>query len=82
MALPFLTFPLCSQGMSPPWGLRSTAYGLLVEKIPKRENTGGWPFSVCAPQLWNSPPISLRSTTSLDGFKKGLKTHLFSEDLC
>ena len=35
-------------------------------------------FSYAAPQLWNSLPYSLRTCTSTEGFKKRLKTHLFT----
>ena len=34
-------------------------------------------FSVYAPEAWNSLPYSIRSITSIDSFKKTLKTHLF-----
>lgn len=34
-------------------------------------------FGVAAPKLWNALPSSLRASTSLDVFKKGLKTYIF-----
>ena len=34
-------------------------------------------FHACAPKLWNSLPADLRFCSSLDIFKKTLKTHLF-----
>ena len=34
-------------------------------------------FYSCAPKLWNSLPADLRFCSSLDIFKKTLKTHLF-----
>ena len=33
-------------------------------------------FSFIAPKLWNSLPDSVRNATTLDSFKKNLKTHL------
>jgi hypothetical protein len=36
-------------------------------------------FSFVAPRLWNKLPASLRSSNSLQIFKKGLKTHLFTQ---
>jgi hypothetical protein len=38
---------------------------------------GGRALSTCAPRLWNSLPISLRSETDLDTFKRNLKTFIF-----
>ena len=35
-------------------------------------------FSISAPKLWNSLPISLRSLSSTPSFKHKLKTYLFS----
>ena len=34
-------------------------------------------FSICAPKLWNSLPRTIREASSVDAFKKLLKTHLF-----
>ena len=39
--------------------------------------TGSRAFSYCAPSLWNSLPLSLRSSQSVPSFRKHLKTHLF-----
>ena len=36
-------------------------------------------FSVCAPILWNSLPVVLRSNQNIITFKKHLKTYLFKE---
>ena len=33
--------------------------------------------SVAAPRLWNSLPMELKTSTSIDIFKKKLKTYLF-----
>ncbi len=35
-------------------------------------------FSVSAPLLWNKLPLTLRQKPSVEAFKKGLKTHLFT----
>ena len=35
-------------------------------------------FSVCGPKLWNKLPKSLREVSSLENFKKMLKSHLFT----
>ena len=39
--------------------------------------TGSRAFSRCAPDLWNSLPLSLRSLDSVPRFRKHLKTYLF-----
>ena len=36
-------------------------------------------FSFVAPKLWSSPPDCVRNATTLGGFKKNLKTHLFQK---
>ena len=35
-------------------------------------------FSVCGPKIWNKLPKNLREVSSLESFKKELKTHLFT----
>ena len=35
-------------------------------------------FATCAPLLWNALPSNVRNAKSLESFKSGLKTHLFS----
>jgi len=42
---------------------------------------GGRAFSSCAPALWNSLPLDVRSAPSVDTFKTKLKTFLFNNDL-
>ena len=34
-------------------------------------------FSICGPRLWNKLPYPLKNATTLETFKKHLKTHLF-----
>ncbi|KAF7648040.1 hypothetical protein LDENG_00162940, partial [Lucifuga dentata] len=57
--------------------LRSSGSGLLT--VPRdRTKHGEAAFSLYAPVIWNKLPESLRSTTSLNFFKSGLKTFLFT----
>ena len=56
--------------------LRSNNKKLLT--VPRvKSHTGTRAFSSCAPALWNSLPLSLRSIDSKPSFRKHLKTHLF-----
>ena len=57
--------------------LRSSGKDLLKVAKSRLVHYGDKSFSVCAPSLWNDLPSSLRSSTSLDSFKNGLKTELF-----
>ena len=34
-------------------------------------------FSNAGPKLWNQLPLSIRELSSIDSFKKSLKTYLF-----
>ena len=36
-------------------------------------------FSYCGPFVWNNLPYELRTLSSIDIFKKGLKTYLFKK---
>jgi len=40
-----------------------------------RTSSGSRSFSVAAPKIWNSLPLSLRTCTSPDTFRRHLKTH-------
>jgi hypothetical protein len=51
--------------------------GLLLSVPRVKTKTGERAFSSCAPVLWNSLPLKLRSAPSVATFKKQLKTHLF-----
>ena len=60
--------------------LRSNS-GILLE-WPKRKmlvTLGGRSFYAAAPGLWNSLPLSIRTITSIEVFKKSLKTYLFQQ---
>jgi hypothetical protein len=45
----------------------------LSEQAFRLKSFGGRAFSTCTPKLWNSLPISLRSETDLDTFKRNLR---------
>ena len=69
------------------------SYELLLPYTPKRtlrstdklllttprtlSSYGDRAFYAAAPKLWNTLPLELRSCTSIDNFKKSLKTYLF-----
>ena len=56
--------------------LRSSHKNLL--SVPRTFSShGDRAFYSCAPKLWNSLPADVRFCSSLDIFKKTLKTHLF-----
>jgi len=61
--------------------LRSASKCLL--EVPKYnlKSYGKRAFSVAAPTLWNSIPIDIKTSTSIDIFKKKLKTYLFKKKL-
>ena len=58
--------------------LRSSADGLLL-LVPrvKTESFGKRSFQYAAPSVWNSLPLSVRNSQSIDIFKKTLKTHFY-----
>ncbi|EFX61540.1 hypothetical protein DAPPUDRAFT_121530 [Daphnia pulex] len=66
----------------PPEGTSLDVGGALVpisDGVPSRlKSYGNRAFSVFAPRLWNSLPLSIRSAQSLGQFRSLLKTHLFS----
>ena len=62
----------------PPCVLRSASETLLSRRQCKLACVGGRAFSVCAPVLWNELPKSLRSCSSIDAFKRPLKTFHFN----
>lgn len=54
-------------------------------QVPKNFRTktyGNRRFDCAAPFLWNNLPMTLRKLTSLDAFKRDLKTHLFRKAYC
>ena len=61
----------------PKRALRSAEQGLLIVPKTKRRTKGDRAFQFVAPSLWNALPLALRSSPSVDIFKKNLKTLLF-----
>jgi len=57
--------------------LRSSSTFQLVVPCMRRSTIGDRAFTVAAPRAWNSLPDSLHRLSSLEQFKKLLKTHLF-----
>ena len=57
--------------------LKSRDPHLLFEPRYRLASAGLRSFGVAAPRLWNSLPKNMRSITSLEFFKKTLKTHQF-----
>ena len=50
---------------------------MLHEPFLFRVQVGDRSFASCAPRLYNSLPLRIRSITEINAFKKELKTHLF-----
>ena len=63
----------------PPRLLRSSSGISLKHQNYNMKTYGHRSFSVCAPELWNSLPLSLRNSTNLAFFKSSLKTFLFKQ---
>jgi hypothetical protein len=59
--------------------LRSCSTQSLVVPKSRLKNYGDRAFAVAAPKLWNTLPQAIKEKTSLDSFKKALKSHLFRE---
>ena len=57
--------------------LRSVSNGDLVAPSSNMRTYGDRRFAVCVPKLWNSLPLSLSRSSSVDIFKNVLKTYLF-----
>ncbi len=56
---------------------RSTSQNLLFVPKTKCVTFGDRAFSVFAPSLWNTLPLTIRSADSVDSFKSQVKTFLF-----
>ena len=59
--------------------LRLSSQHLLVTPKARLKTYGERAFAVAAPRLWNSIPLELRSSSSIDIFKRHLKTYLFKQ---
>ena len=72
------TWRISSNHNVPQRTLRS-ADSLLLE-VPRFSQTtvGLRAFSISGWKVWNQLPLKLRKTTSIDSFKKDLKTHYFN----
>ena len=57
-------------------GLRERPYDLVVPRS-RLKTYGDRSFEVAAPQLWNSLPVEIRASETIEQFKSKLKTHLF-----
>ncbi len=61
----------------PPHMLRSSCAGALVEPRTSMKTYGDRAFGAVTPRLWNKLPSSVKDASSVNAFKKALKTHLF-----
>ena len=60
------------------YGLRSSKDTLYLN-IPRVDSKKGEAsFDFCGPKTWNNLPYELRSSISIESFRKKLKTYLFS----
>ena len=66
------------QPYQPSRSLRSSSKNLLVKPRFNLNSYGKRAFSVAAPDLWNSLPQDIRSSCTVDIFKRKLKTLLFT----
>ena len=76
-------------GMAPPYlsdmlryrsysrSLKSASQKRLVVHRTSMKTYGDRAFSIAGPKLWNQLPLSIRELSSVDSFKKSLKTYLF-----
>ena len=66
---------------APSLNLRSRNKALLSVPCRANKKTSERAFVHYAPVVWNSLPLDLRQCSSLDSFKRGLKTYLFTMHL-
>ena len=57
--------------------LRSAATSTLIVPSTRRSTLGDRAFPVAAPRAWNALPLSVRASSSLEIFRRELKTTLF-----
>ena len=58
--------------------LQVSERGEVMLKVPRTSTPyGDRAFSSCAPKLWNALPLHIRSSNSINYFRKQLKHHLF-----
>ena len=63
------------------YNLRSSNDSTLLNypNIKPKATLGERAFVFAAPKLWNALPRRIRESTSVDTFKRKLKTHLFEK---
>ena len=61
----------------PSRSLRSADQFLIQKGKPRTKTYGDRAFQNCAPLLWNTLPLSIRSHETVDSFKSAIKTYLF-----
>ena len=64
---------------NPPRSLRSSNSLLIKVNVGEFRRLGDRAFSITAPSVWNALPIEVRTSKSIDIFKRSLKTHLFKQ---
>ncbi len=64
---------------NPSRSLRSSGQCLLVTPYTRFKTRGDRAFQAVAPRLWNALPLPLRTLTSVESFKKQLKTLFFRQ---
>ena len=52
------------------------SYVIILTKS-RTKTYGDRAFSIAGPRLWNELPLSFRSVSDINVFKRSLKTHLF-----
>ena len=62
--------------------LRSSSQKLLKEVKTKTKTIDCRAFSSAAPSIWNSLPLNIRDSISVNTFKKSLKTYLYKKCYC
>ena len=67
----------CLKLYVPKRNLRSSSDCLRLDYPITRNKAGDRTFTVYASKLWNNLPMTLTNCTSVNAFKKALKTHLF-----
>ena len=67
----------CLKLYVPKRNLRSSSDCLRLDYPITRNKAGDRTFTFYASKLWNNLPMTLRNCTSVNAFKKALKTHLF-----
>ena len=80
LAPSYLSFLIISKPVSQ-YNLRSSNDSTLLSypKIKPKATLGERAFAFAAPKLWNALPRPIRESTSVDTFKRKLKTHLFEK---